>query len=257
MHVEVVAEGEAGPEVGLAGEFVEDDAVVEALDAHLAPAGVVEQFAAAAVDLGETAGADAEAGVRAGEIHAGLLRGGLKFEEHDVFRRAVADDGGAEGGEAGLVIAPAEAGGEAGGDLREVLPVGALEQHLPAGDRGEALELDELRQDAPVRIVAEGEVDREEVRVGRLAGDGESGGDGGGGVGAKFGRGELAGEVGDGADEGAGGGLVEEERGLRNAEIHGPVNGVAEFGEEGGVALPGERGIVGLAEIMAASRGLV
>jgi hypothetical protein len=98
-------------------------------------------------------------------------------------------------------------------------------------------------------VVTEGEVDAEEVRPLGLVRDGEIFRHGAGGVGAELRCGELAGEVVRGGDEGAGGGLVEKERRLGDAEVDRPIHRAVQLAGERGVAGIGERGVVALAEV--------
>ncbi len=244
----VVAEVEAGLELGFAEEFVEDDAVEEAVDRHLASAGEIVEAVAALVDLREAHRAHVEEAVRAGEIDAGLLLVGLDLEEDDVLRRVAAEQRGAERGEVALLVEAAEERREVGGDLGEVRAKGVGLEHLPAGDGGKTLELDQLREHAALRVVAEGEVDAEKVRPRGLVRHGERGRHGAGGVGAELGRGKLARDVVRRSDERTRGVGVEEERRLGDAEVHRPIHRAVQLARERGVASVGERGVIALAE---------
>lgn len=93
-----------------------------------------------------------------------------------------------------------------------MLLVGASQERLPAGNGGESLKFDQLRLHVAVCVVAERKIHGEKVRPRRFGGDGEAGGNGGPGMRAEGGRGELAQDVIGGANEFLSGGFVEEQR---------------------------------------------
>src|SRR5260221_4443357 len=116
-------------------------------DGRLPRATETESLAAVLDALGLAPRRDAEEGVGAGEIDAGLLLVGLDLKQHGVLRQAVADHGAAQGVKVTFLVEPAEVGGELRRDFRKMFPVGAGQQGLPASDSRETLQLYQLRQD--------------------------------------------------------------------------------------------------------------
>jgi len=230
FELEVIGPGEGDCDL-FAFEFVEDDAVVDAVDGGFDAVAIVEELIAAFDELGDTDGADAVDAFGADEVAEGFLVLGVDFEEDDVFGGVAVEDGFTEevvvGGEV-------EAGEEVLEVGVEIVGAEVLAGHfgLIGVEAGEALDFDELGSVA-AGVVNDTEIGLDEEGLAGFVGDAVLRGDFMGGGGEVGGVGE---ELGDEFAAGAGHLLEEvageEAGGFGVAEIDGPADGMGEGGEE-------------------------
>src|ERR1043166_10170265 len=92
LDVEVFLETKWKIEIGPANQFIEDDAVINPLDAHLAPVQLVKQLPPPLLYLGHTHGTNAEQCPRRRKIHPRLLFVRLDLEPDHALRLRAADN---------------------------------------------------------------------------------------------------------------------------------------------------------------------
>lgn len=158
FHVHVFGEVELANQVGPLLEFVENNAVIDAVDGDFPTRFVVEQFPVAADDFAQ---ADA---LYAGEQGSGLKIGtclllfGLNLEQNHIFCGMLPFDQAIQEVDGAVVVEATEVGAE----LRRdgiMLAVDAVEQHLVAEQRRESLHFDHLWKKAAGIILTNGEID--------------------------------------------------------------------------------------------------
>ena len=174
LDIEVVCPGE-GDHSFLAFEFVEDCAVVDAMDGSPDAIAIIEELAALLFYFRDADGSDAVDAFGADEVADGLLPVGVDLEEHHVFGGVVVEDSFTEEAMVGVDIEIAEEVSEAG---IEVVGAHVLAGHfrLVSIEAGEALDLDELRGHTAV-LVDNAEVGLDEEGFGVFVGDAVLSGD--------------------------------------------------------------------------------
>lgn len=166
-------------------QFVDDGAVVDTMDRHLAPGAFVEKLVGLAGQLGDADGADAESAFGDNEVAAGFLVSRVDLQEHDVFGIVLADNGLAKERPVAGVI---EGRGMVAPGSGRV--VGGREDGLEGVEGREALDLNEPGFGFSGSVAHEAEIDLGEEGLVRFVRDAEerrNGGFGGGAVVAAFG----------------------------------------------------------------------
>ena len=92
VRVDLALEIEAGAQIRPAQQLVENDAVVEALDPHLAAVALVKKIISPPCHLRQANGCDAQECFRAGKINPRVLFLRLDLQEHHVFGIGIAYD---------------------------------------------------------------------------------------------------------------------------------------------------------------------
>jgi hypothetical protein len=247
LEVVPVVEGEVDL---FALEFVDDGAVVDAVDGDVAAVAMVEEAIAAFDEGGDVDGGDAELVLIDVEVGEGLLVGGVDLEEDYVLGCVIVEDDLREELPVGLFVEATEVPGERGVEVVG-FDVLAAEDVLIAEDGGEGLEFDELWTEGAVGVANEAEVHGHEVGLGVLVGHAVLRGDallGGLQVGGVVE--ELMGELGAGLGELFHEGVGKEAGGFGDAKVDGGSGAPVELGEQvfifGGAELRVEAVAIGL-----------
>src|SRR5664279_2366991 len=85
FHVQSLLKSKRRVEIRPPNELIENDAIVNALDSHVAPVALVKELRAAFANLRQANRLDAQECVGAGEIDPRLLFLGFDLEQNDVL----------------------------------------------------------------------------------------------------------------------------------------------------------------------------
>ena len=162
FHVDLVLQtvGEFAVEIGTAQEFVENEAVVNPLDRHLAPVARIEQFPATPDDFRDVDRAHTQQRLGTGEVDAGFLLVGVDLQQNNIFRRMAAKDHAPQQIVVRLLAQPGKERLPVRRDRRVRSTQAAHHEWLEGVQAREALQLDEPRRELAGRgrVLADAEV---------------------------------------------------------------------------------------------------